>query len=55
MVLGRYAQTMFYGVTATDGATLAAAVLVMAAVVACGSLGPLLRATRIDPSTVLRE
>ena len=34
---------------------MAAAALAMATVAACGSLLPVLRATRIDPSTVLRE
>jgi hypothetical protein len=53
--LGRYAQTGFCGVTATDGVSMAAAVLVMASVAACGSLLPVLRATRIDPRNVLRE
>lgn len=55
VALGRYAQTVLYGVTSTDGTSLAAAALVMATVAACGSLLPVLRATRIDPSTVLRE
>lgn len=50
-----YAQTILYGVKSTDGASMAAAALVMVAVAACGSLLPVLRATRIDPSTVLRE
>ena len=55
LMLGRYAHTILYGVSPTDGATLGGAVLVMVAIVACGSLLPLVRATRINPSVVLRE
>ncbi len=55
LALGRYAHTIMYGVSPADGASLMGAVLVMTIVVACGSLLPLFRATRIDPRTVLRE
>jgi predicted permease len=55
MALGRYAHTIVYGVSPTDGTTLTGAVAVMTVVAVCGSLLPLVRATRIDPNTVLRE
>ncbi len=55
VVIAHYAQALLYGVTSTDGATLASAALFMATIAACGSLVPALRATRIDPGTVLRE
>jgi ABC-type antimicrobial peptide transport system permease subunit len=55
VALGRYAHAALFGVTSTDGVSLVAAALVMAAVAAAGSLVPVLRATRIDPSTVLRD
>jgi len=53
--IAHYAHALLYGVTSTDDATLASAALFMATIAACGSLVPALRATRIDPGTVLRE
>jgi predicted permease len=55
LALGRAISTQLFGVTVFDPATLTAVVLVLvgSATIACAI--PVLRATRIDPATALRE
>jgi putative ABC transport system permease protein len=55
MAAGGLVRTLLFGVTATDGLTLAsvAASLALVAMVAC--LAPAWSASRVDPSRVLRE
>jgi hypothetical protein len=52
---GRFGRAVLYGITPTDGVSMTIAALVMAAVAAAGSVLPVLRATRTDPGSVLRE
>jgi len=53
--LTRYAKSMLYGVTALDVETFAITPIILAVVVIAASLGPALRASRIDPIQALRE
>ncbi len=53
--LTRYIRSMLYGVTALDPATFVVTSIVLAAIVLIASLGPVKRASRIDPITALRE
>ncbi len=53
--LGRYVETLLFGVTATDPAAFAAATALMLGVAALACLVPAVRATRIDPLRALRE
>ena len=53
--LGRIVTSMIYGVSTRDLATFFAVTLILIVVSLCASLIPALRATRIDPLTVLRE
>jgi putative ABC transport system permease protein len=53
--LTRFIQKQLFNVTATDPATFAIVVVVLAAVAAAATLIPALRATRVDPAIVLRE
>jgi ABC-type lipoprotein release transport system permease subunit len=46
---------MLYGVTARDGFTFAIMPVVLAGIAIAASLVPALRASRIDPTTALRE
>jgi ABC-type antimicrobial peptide transport system permease subunit len=55
LVLGRVVQSMVYGVSSRDIATLVVAVLMMVAVSLAASLIPAVRATRVSPLAVLRE
>jgi ABC-type antimicrobial peptide transport system permease subunit len=48
-------ESMVYGVSPTDTATVIGGTLFLVAVGLCGSLVPALRATRIDPILALRE
>lgn len=54
LLLGRFLQSLFYGIEATDPATFAAmaGLLLGVAIVACWI--PALRATRIDPLEAVR-
>ena len=51
----RLAATQLYGTSPTDGVTLVAASLLLAAVVLFATLVPAVRATRIDPMAALRR
>jgi putative ABC transport system permease protein len=53
--LSRYLKSMLYGVTARDGFTFAIMPVVLAGIAIAASLVPALRASRIDPTTALRE
>jgi predicted permease len=55
-VLGsRYAESLLFGLTATDPLTLTAAVVGLALTGACASLIPAWRAARVEPTTALRD
>ncbi len=51
---GRWVAALLFGVTPTDAATLAGAVLVLALTAACATYLPARRAARIDPAETLR-
>jgi len=53
--LGRVAASLIYGVSVRDLATFTAATVVIVFVSFAASLIPALRATRVDPLTVLHE
>src|SRR5581483_9780110 len=53
--LGRVVSTLVFGVSARDGATLAAVSILVAIVGSLASLLPAVRATRVDPLVALRE
>jgi putative ABC transport system permease protein len=53
--VGRIVTSMIYGVSTRDLATFFAVTVLLILVSLCASLIPALRATRIDPLTVLRE
>jgi ABC-type antimicrobial peptide transport system permease subunit len=53
--LGRVAASLIYGVSVRDLATFTAATMVIVFVSFAASVVPALRATRVDPLTVLRE
>jgi putative ABC transport system permease protein len=55
LALGRAIQTQLYGVSLLDPATIAGVVLVLATSATVACVIPVLRATRIDPATALRE
>ncbi len=55
LALGRVAASLIYGVSARDLATFASATLLIVLIAVAASLVPALRATRVDPLTVLRE
>ena len=55
LAMGRIASSMIYGVSVRDMATFACATLVIVFISFAASLIPALRATRIDPLTVLHE
>jgi predicted permease len=54
-MLGRLAETMLFGVTASDPLTLAGVAVVLLAVGLAACLVPASRATRVDPLTALRD
>ena len=54
LAAGRVIATRLYGVTASDGATLAAATALLTAVAVAAAMVPARRATRIDPTIALR-
>ena len=53
--LTRYAQSLLYGVAPLDGPTFALTPVVLAAAVLAATLGPALRAARVDPTRALRD
>jgi len=53
--LTRYAQSLLYGVAPVDGPTFVLTPVVLAAVVLAATLGPALRASRVDPTKALRD
>lgn len=55
LALGKVVQSMVYGVSSRDMATLISATMLMVAVSLAASLIPAMRATRISPLAVLRE
>jgi ABC-type antimicrobial peptide transport system permease subunit len=48
-------ESMVYGISSTDAATMAGGTLLLFVVGLLGALVPALRATRIDPIRALRE
>ena len=55
LAMGRIAASMIYGVSVRDLATFAAATITIVLIAFAASLIPALRATRVDPLTVLHE
>ena len=53
--LTRYVRSMLYGVTALDPITFVVTSVLLAVTVLIASLGPTLRAVRVDPVSALRE
>ena len=53
--LTRYIRSMLYGVTALDPTTFVVTSVLLAVTVLIASLGPTLRAVRVDPMSALRE
>ncbi len=53
--LTRYIRSMLYGVTALDPTTFIVTSVLLAVTVLIASLGPTLRAVRVDPISALRE
>jgi ABC-type antimicrobial peptide transport system permease subunit len=54
LALSRFAQSQLFGLTAYDPLTLAAAVMLLAAVTLGSGYLPARRATRVDPMSALR-
>jgi len=53
--LTRYMRSMLYGVTALDPTTFVVTSVLLSVTVLIASLGPTLRAVRVDPLSALRE
>jgi ABC-type antimicrobial peptide transport system permease subunit len=53
--LSRLVASLLYGISATDGATYAASATAVVAVTLLATLLPARRATRVDPTSALRE
>jgi ABC-type antimicrobial peptide transport system permease subunit len=53
--LGRYVESLLYGLSPADPWTTLAAMTVLAAIAATGAAVPARRATRINPLRALRE
>jgi hypothetical protein len=53
--LARYAQSLLFGLTATDARVIGGAALLLAVVAALASLWPALRAASVPPTTALRD
>jgi len=51
----RYAESLLFGLTATDPFTIALSVIGLAVIGACASAIPAWRAARVEPTTALRE
>jgi ABC-type antimicrobial peptide transport system permease subunit len=54
LALGKFVQSLLFGVTADDPAALIGGVAVFAAVAVAAGLAPALRAARVDPMDALR-
>jgi len=54
LALNRFVASLLYGVTPTDPMVYAALVLLLGTVSLVALLGPVRRATRVDPSITLR-
>ena len=52
--LGRAMRSILFQVTPTDPVTVVATLIALAAVALAATLGPALRAARLDPVTALR-
>jgi predicted permease len=55
LALGRYAESLLYGLQARDSFTLVAACVLLAVTAVAASLLPARRALRLDPAVVLRQ
>lgn len=55
LALTRYLRALLFGIGSTDPLTLAATIVLLAAVALAACLVPALRAMRVDPVTALRE
>ena len=55
LALGRYVESLLYGIKPADPWTMAVAMAALAAIAATGAAVPARRATRINPLTALRE
>ena len=55
LAVARVMRTVLFQVSPTDPATIAATIVVLATVALVASLGPALRAARLDPLAALRE
>lgn len=55
LVLTRFLESYIHGITARDPITLAAAALTIGMCALLASVGPAIRATRVDPNDVLRS
>jgi putative ABC transport system permease protein len=55
LALGRLASSLVYGISSRDSATFVAVTVLLILVSFAASLVPALRATRVDPLTVLRD
>jgi ABC-type antimicrobial peptide transport system permease subunit len=53
--LARYAQSLLFGLTATDARVIGGAALLLAVVAALASLWPALCAASVSPTTALRD
>jgi ABC-type antimicrobial peptide transport system permease subunit len=54
LITARFVQSMLYGITADDGASLAIAILVLTMVALFAGFLPARRASRLDPMAALR-
>lgn len=55
LLSSRYAESLLFGLTATDPLTIGLSVAGLALIGACASLIPAWRAARVEPTTALRE
>ena len=55
LALTRFLQSYIFGITARDPTTIATAALIIGACATLASLGPAIRAARVDPNDVLRS
>ena len=55
LLLGRAARSLLFGISPADPATLGAVVLAVGTLTVLGTYLPSVRASRVDPITVLRS